>query len=174
MKRYLFIVTVLLLTILTAAGCRDRTQRLGTLEIHVWDHREAIDDFRTLGLTISVIAIHAAEESRTEGWVELPTSVQELELTQLVDGAKETIMQSDIDTGVYDAVRLNLDQITGILTNGEQATVKDAFQPVALDFQIRHNETTVLGVDLVVFDMSDHPGRGYELHIREASVIQGK
>lgn len=151
-----------------------RNPRLGTLEIHVWDHREAIDDFSKLVLTISVIAIHSAEESRTEGWVELPTSVQELELTQLVGGVKETIVRSDIGTGVYDPVRLNLDQVTGILTNGEQAMVKNAFQPVALDFQIQHDETTVLGLDLVVLDMSDHPGQRYELHIREASVIQGR
>src|SRR2546430_17430416 len=44
--------------------------------------------------------------------------------------------------------------------------VKNTIGPVKLSFQVPAKGETVLVLDLVVTDFSDHPPRGYELSIR--------
>jgi hypothetical protein len=43
--------------------------------------------------------------------------------------------------------------------------------PVALSVTVPAEQTTVVLLDLVVVALSDEPGGGYELHIKEASVV---
>ena len=50
--------------------------------------------------------------------------------------------------------------------SSEVAAVADEAGPVRLPFDIRAGETSRIVVDLVVLDMSDHPNRGYEVHVR--------
>jgi len=157
---------------LFGAGCQASGSEPGILEVRLWDHREAIGDFRELRLTLSTIAIHPTGQPRTEGWIEWQPAVQELDLTQYVAGREMVISQIPIKAGPYNAVRLIVPQASGILTDGQPVEVKVNFEVVALDFQIYSDQTTTLGLDLVVMDLSDHPGQGYELQLREA-VVKG-
>ena len=138
--------------------------------MRVRDHREAIDDFSELWLTFSTVSIHPAGQPRSEGWIELKPAVQRLDLTQYVEGREVVIAEAVVEAGVYNAVRLTVDQATGTLTDGQPVEVEVSLGAVALDFQVRSSRTTVLGLDLMVLDLKDHPGQGYELHLREATV----
>lgn len=169
-----FIITVAILSLLLlacATGIASRSPNTGTLEVRLWDHREAIEDFSELRLTISAVGIHPAGQSRTEGWITLKSSISELDLTQYVIGSEAVMVKTAVPAGRYNAVRLTVEQVAGTLTNGQQAAVDLALEPVALDFPVSSGSTTILGLDLVVFDVSDHAGGGYELHIREAILL---
>jgi hypothetical protein len=152
-------------------GCGGSEPETGRLAVRVYDHREAIGDFDELWLTISAVAIHPADQPRPAGWLELEPNVKELDLTRYVEGEQAVILQTNVETGLYNAVRLTVDRAAGPLKNGKQAGVEVKLDPVALDFWIRPNRPTILGLDLVVLDLSDHPDRGYELQIRSGNLI---
>ncbi len=42
--------------------------------------------------------------------------------------------------------------------------------PVAFPFRIVSGKRTVLTIDFIVVDVSEHPGKDYELHIQDASA----
>ena len=159
---------------LLMAGCGRPDPTMGNLEVRVWDHREAIGDFSELWLTFSTVAIHQAGQPRTQGWVELEPSVQKLDLTRYVNGHTAILAQVPVEIGAYNAVHLTIDQVSGTLIDGQPVEVQANFEPVALNFRIREDQTTTLGLDLVVLDLSDHPGQGYELQIREGVLIRAE
>jgi hypothetical protein len=144
----------------------------GHLEVRVRDHREAIGDFSELWLTFSSVDIHPTGQPRSEGWIEFEPSVQRLDLTQYVEGQEAVIVQTTPEIGIYNAVRLRVDQVSATLTNGQPAEVLVDFETVALDFRVQEGRTTVLSLDLVVLDLSDHAGQDYALQLREA-VVRG-
>ncbi|MBI1881828.1 MAG: DUF4382 domain-containing protein [Chloroflexi bacterium] len=151
-------------------GCAASAPNPGHLEVRIKDHREAIGDFSELWLTFSAVGIHPTGQPRSEGWIEFEPSLQRLDLTQYVEGREAVIAQTTVEPGIYNAVRLHVDQVSATLSNGQPAEVKVNFEAVALDFQVQEGQTTVLGLDLVVSDLTDHPGLSYELHLREAAV----
>lgn len=161
-------VFALLLLFAAVTECSGPGVTSNNLEVWVWDHREAINDFSELRLTLSAVAVHPAGQRRTEGWIELELSVTELDLTQYVEGEKALIVQTTVMPGHYDAVWLTVDQVKATLKNGQPATLAILLEPVALDFRVDDGRITSLGFDLVVLDLSDHPGQGYELHVRES------
>jgi hypothetical protein len=167
---WLGLVWLGLITAWLGVSCGPSGSGMGKLEVQVWDHREAIADFKELRLTFSGLAIHPAGAPRTEGWLELQPAVQELDLTRYVDGQEAMIVQATVASGSYNAVRLVVDRASGLLVDGRPVEVKVSFETAALEFQVRDDQTTVLGLDLAVFDLSDHPGQDYELHLREAVV----
>ena len=171
--RTIGLALALLIGLLTA-GCITSDSGSGNLEVRVTDHREAIDDFDELWLTISAVGIHPARQSRAEGWIEFEPSLQKLDLTRYVDGREAMIAQTRVETGPYNAVRLIVTQASGALQDGQPVEVKVSFETAALDFQVRGDRTTILELDLMVLDISDHPGQGYELHLREATVSRGE
>jgi hypothetical protein len=162
---------ILILTLaLLGLSCSSSTSEPGQVEVRVWDHREAIGDFRSLQLNITALSLHPAGLPRTEGWIELEPTVQSLDLTQYVGGPEATIAQTRVKAGSYNAVRLVIAQASGVLTDGQPVEVKVNFEVAALDFQVSSDQPTILGLDLVVLDLSDHAGQGYELNLREAVV----
>jgi len=163
-------ITVVVLSLLLLA-CNGRSPNTGTLEVRLWDHREAIGDFSELWFTVSAVAIHPTGQSRTGGWIVLKPSIRELDLTQHIVGSEVVVAKTAVPAGRYNAVRLTVEEAAGILTDGQQVAVDVALEPVALDFPVSSDGTTTLGLDLVVFDVSDHPSGGYELHIREAILL---
>jgi hypothetical protein len=152
-------------------GCGASELETASLEVRVYDHREAISDFDELWLTISAVAIHPADQPRTSGWLELEPDLSKLDLTRYTEGEQAVILQTAVETGLYNAVRLSVDRATGSLKNGNQAEVEVKLDPVALDFWIRQNHPAIVGLDLVVLDLSDHPDQAYELQIRTGILI---
>jgi hypothetical protein len=132
----------------------------GLLEIRVKDHREAIGDFSRLTLKLGLAFWQV-------GWRELSPAVQTVDLTKYTFKESVTIFKAMIDAGAFDAIQLKLDGTEGILKKSQrQAQVKNVLTPIKLPFTVQRKGETVIILDLVVLDMSDHPPRGYELGIK--------
>ncbi|RMF91075.1 MAG: DUF4382 domain-containing protein [Nitrospinota bacterium] len=143
----------------------------GWLEVRVQDHREAITDFRRLVLSISQINIQRGTRPKAGAWLGLAPTVQDVDLTRLVDGRYAVILHQQVPVGTYRWLKLHLESVHGVLNSGKpvRITVQDA--PVARTFQITPGETTVLTVDFVLLDVREHGGQyPYALHIRNVSV----
>ena len=141
----------------------------GTLEIHVTDHREAIGDFARLDVEIDTVRLHPKRllSLRQKDWLDLQPSVASVDLTQYTDRRTLAIWSGELSAGRFEAVHLKLKGAGGELKESAEATpVADEAGPVRLPFEVKTGETTRIVVDLVVLDMSDHPNRGYEVHVR--------
>jgi hypothetical protein len=160
-----------LLVLLLASGCQPGPEP-GRVEIRVRDHREAIADFKELWLTFSLAGIHPAHQPRTEGWLELKPVLRELNLTEYVDGREAVIVQAMVEATSYNAVRLVIERASGTLTTGQSVAVVVGFETVAVNFPVQSGRTTVLDLDLMVLDLSDHSEQGYELQLRTAAVAR--
>lgn len=142
-----------------------------TLEVRIKDHREAIEDFRALHVTIPGLAIHHAGAARDRGWLELQPIESRIDLTRYVGDRYFVLTQQPVPAGRYDGIRLTIERAEGVLKTGERVEVTVSLSPVALIFTARAEQPTVLLLDLVVVALSDEPGGGYELHIKEATVV---
>lgn len=159
---------------LTLCGCNPSsdssgTPATGTLEIHLTDHREAIGDFARLDVEIDAVRIHPKRllPLGQSEWLDLEPVVASVDLTQYTDKRTLAIWTGEIPNGRFEALHLKLNGASGELKETtEAAPVTDEAGPIRLPFDVRARETTRVVVDLVVLDMSDHPNRGYEVHVR--------
>ena len=141
----------------------------GILEIQLKDHREAIDDFSQVKLLIDKILLSPrfGVQFWRSGWQEIPASSDSLDLTQFTGKKAARIFRGQIDAGAFDAFNVEIKNITAVLKKtGRGASVKNTVGPVKLAFQVPAQGETLLIIDLVVTDFSDHPPRGYELAIK--------
>lgn len=154
----------------TAAPAEVRAQAQGTLEVRVKDHRDAIDDFRSVDLLLGKLRLapNARLRSSDPGWVELAPRLESMDLTRYKDGkAAATVYRGALAPGRFAAVDLQVAEIRGILAkSGAPGQVKNAVKPIRLAFEIKPGATTVVVLDLELLDLSDHPGRGYELLVK--------
>jgi hypothetical protein len=68
---------------------------------------------------------------------------------------------------LFDGFHLKIKNIDARLKKKQRgAIVKNAIGPLKLSFQVPAQGETLLVLDLVVTDFSDHPPRGYELGIK--------
>ena len=141
----------------------------GTLEIHLTDHREAIGDFARLNVEIETVRLHPKRllSLRQSDWLDLQPTVASVDLTQVTDKRTIAIWRGELPSGRFEALHLKLNRAAGELkASAETVAVADEARPLRLPFDIRVNDVTRIVVDLVVLDMSDHPKRGYEVHVR--------
>lgn len=140
----------------------------GTLEVRMTDHREAIGDFARLELVVGSLAIHAAGEPRRTGWLDLTPTASRLDLTQVTEGRHAVVFVGPAPARGYDAIRLQarLGEVTH--RAGRPIRLKADLSPVFLRFRVEAASRTVATLDVVLLDLSDHPERGYELHIKQA------
>ena len=160
---------------LALAGCgaasdsNDDASPTGSLEIHLTDHREAIGDFARLDVEIDTVRLHPKRllSLRKSDWLDLQPDVASVDLTQVTEKRTVAIWRGELPTGRFEALHLKLKRAGGELKeSAEAAPVTDEARPIRLPFDIRSNDVTRIVVDLVVLDMSDHPKRGYEVHVR--------
>ena len=146
------------------------------LEIQIKDHRDAIGDFSKLNIVIEKLLISpkpGLKFWRTE-WQELTPTPDTIDLTQYVGGAGVRVFRSAIDAGGFEAFHLRIKTIEGLLKkNKRRAAVKNTIGPVKLSFDVTPQSETVLIIDLVVTDFSDHPPRGYELGLKGYELFTG-
>ncbi|MFQ5898480.1 MAG: cytochrome c oxidase assembly protein [Candidatus Methylomirabilia bacterium] len=142
----------------------------GQIEVRLKDHREAIADFKRLELGIAQIGIQRGSRPQAGAWMVFAPSERQVDLTQLVKGRYAVILNEEAPIGEYRWIRINLENARGVLKDGRRPSVKVVDDPVAATFVITPEKTTVVTVDLVVLDVSEHPGRDHELHIREVSA----
>jgi len=141
----------------------------GTLEVRLKDHREAIGDFSRLNITIDQIALSpkAGLKFWRVGWKHFLPSVKSVDLTQYIGDKSIRIFRDAVDSGSFDGVHLKLKGVEGILKRDQRSVkVKNLVGPIKLTFEILPQKETVIVLDLVVLDMSDHPPRGYEIGVK--------
>jgi hypothetical protein len=141
----------------------------GTLEIQIKDHREAIGDFAKFTITVEKILISPKPGLKIwqTGWKEISASSDSVDLTQYVGKKTAKLFRGTVDAGSFDAFHVKIKKIEGLLKKKQRsAPVKNNVGPVKLSFEVRPQGETLLIIDLVVTDMSDHPPRGYELEIK--------
>jgi hypothetical protein len=156
-----------------ASACSTETQHApgrGQLEVRVKDHREAIADFRRLEFDISQIGIQGALRPQASAWLLFSPSRRNVDLTQLVGGKYAVLLTEDAPAARYRWIRFDLEGVQGVLKNGRRPHMKVFDDPVAYPFRIVSGKRTILTIDLIVVDVSEHPGKDYELHIRDASA----
>ena len=153
----------------TPSGSNDGDSPTGTLDIHVTDHREAIGDFARLDVEIDTVRLHPKRllSLRRSDWLDLQPAVASVDLTQVTEKRTISIWSGELPVGRFEAVHLKLKGAIGELKeSAESVPVADEARPIRLPFDVRANVVTRVVVDLVVLDMSDHPNRGYEVHVR--------
>jgi hypothetical protein len=163
-NRILFLILALSL----APAARAAGDGQGSLEIRIKDHREAIGDFSKLTLTFTEILISPKPGLKfwQSGWKSLTPNVQSIDLTKYIGKNSVAIYRDKLPSGSFDAINLRLKQIDTILKPKQRsAPVKNLIGPVKLPFAVQAGGETVIVLDLVVLDMSDHPPNGYELGV---------
>lgn len=133
----------------------------GTLEIRVKDHRAALDDFVKLEARVESIRLKPLGR-----WIDLKPDPARFDLTHYKEGKSVTLFRGEIDSGSFEGFHLKLGTIIATSKKGNaEARIKDSVGPIQLSFSVETGKATLLIIDLEVLDMSDHAGRGYELHI---------
>jgi hypothetical protein len=141
----------------------------GMLEVQLKDHREAIDDFSQVKLLIDKILVspRSGLQFWRIGWQEISPSSDSLDLTQWTGKKAARIFRGEIAAGAFDAFNVEIKNITAVLKKtGRSASIKNTVGPVKLAFEVPAQGETLLVIDLVVTDFSDHPPQGYELAIK--------
>jgi Domain of unknown function (DUF4382) len=146
----------------------------GVLQIQIKDHREAIDDFAKLNIHIDKILISPKPGLKfwQTGWKEFTPSIPTIDLTEYIGKKTASIFHRAIDAGSFDGFHLKLKNIDASLKKQHRAAlVKNTIGSLKLSFQVPVKGATLLVLDLVVTDFSDHPPRGYELGIKGYELV---
>ena len=150
----------------------------GILEVRVKDHREAIDDFETLQFRVEVLRLSPKTglKSTDPGWKELALIPMEIDLTRYKGDFSVRIFRGDLEPSSFQALHLKIGALKGKLRKpGASSPLRNRIGPVRLPFLIFADKVTLIVLDLVVLDLSDHPSRGYELHLKGYELyVDGK
>jgi len=163
-----FLTILVLLGITSGISCTKQAVA-ATLEIRVKDHREAIGDFSRLDLTFDTVRIKPKSGISfwKMGWNELKPSLEMIDLTKYIGNDSVSIFRGEVGSGTFEAVHLKIKAIAGMLKkNNGAASIKNLVGPIRVAFEVYPKKSTLLVLDLIVVDISDHPPRGYELHIK--------
>jgi len=159
----------LLIGLLFATAATTADSRQGVLEVRLKDHREAIGDFSKLTVTVGEIFVSPKPGLKfwQLGWKSLPVAPTVVDLTRYVGKDSARIFRGSLDPGAFEAIHLKLKNVIGVLKKGQRGVpVKNTVGPIKFPFEIRPGGETMIILDLVVMDMSDHPPQGYELALR--------
>jgi Domain of unknown function (DUF4382) len=150
----------------------------GILEVQIKDHRDAIGDFDKLVITIDKISVSPKPGPKfwQTGWKDFVITSEPIDLTKYVGKKTAQVFRAPIDAGAFDAFHLKIKNTAGLLKKAQRkAPVKNTIGPFKLAYEVQPKTETVLILDLVVTDMSDHPPRGYELSLKGYELfINGK
>lgn len=158
---------------LLAACANPADNPSGILEIRIKDHREAIGDFAKLEASIESIAISRKPGLRfwRIGWQEFAPDADTIDLTRYTGGKSASIVRARVGAAAFDAIHLKLRRVEGVLKKDRAVIeVENLIAPVKLSFEVLAHGETIIVLDLVVMDLSDHPPRGYELSVRGYEV----
>jgi Domain of unknown function (DUF4382) len=158
-KALTLVAAIIIVPILNS--CSRGPQEKGTLEVQIKDHREAIDDFAKLDIFIEAVRLKP-----WGGWIDLKPAVANFDLTAYKKGNSLTVFNAAVDSGSFEGFHLKLGKIDGTLKkNHASVEVKNEVGPIQMSFSLEPKKVTGITIDLEVVDMSDHVGRGYELHL---------
>ncbi|HEX9147080.1 MAG TPA: DUF4382 domain-containing protein [Candidatus Binatia bacterium] len=162
------VLTLALLSLEFAAPSISGGAEQAILEVRVKDHREAIGDFSKVILNLDAILVSPKPGLKfwqTE-WKSLALAIPSVDLTKYVGKQTAAIFRGSIAVGSYDGVHLKIKSVEATLKkNSRSATIKNKVGPIKLAFEASARGDTVIVLDLVVLDMSDHPPAGYDLNL---------
>ena len=172
-------ILIALLLIVGASNHAHAAEReQGILEVQIKDHRDAIGDFDKLIITIDKISVSPKPGVKfwQTGWKDLAVTSEPVDLTKYVGEKTAQVFRASIEAGAFDAFHLRIKNTAGVLKRAQRkAPVKNTTGPFKLNYEVRPNTETLLILDLVVTDLSDHPPRGYELGLKGYELfINGK
>jgi len=168
MKRPYLALFALLFSAIAAPGLSTGNEQ-GILEVRVKDHREAIGDFSKLILNFEAILVSPRPGLKfwQTGWTSLAPAVDSLDLTKYIGKQSAIVFRGSVAAGSFDAIHLKVKTIEGTLKKNSRSTnLKNKIGPIKLAFETSARGETVIILDLVVLDMSDHPPSGYELNVQ--------
>ena len=168
MKRHYLAIFALLLSAIAAPGLSNGNEQ-GILEVRIKDHREAIGDFSKLILNFEAILVSPRPGFKfwQTGWTSLAPAVASLDLTKYVGKQSASVFRGSVAAGSFDAIHLKIKTIEATLKKNPRSTnIKNKIGPIKLAFETSTRGDTVIVLDLVVLDMSDHPPAGYELNLK--------
>jgi hypothetical protein len=147
----------------------------GILEIRIKDHREAITDFARFIITVEKISLSPEPGILfwQTTWKDLPVLSPAIDLTQYLGQKTAVVFRQKIERGSFDGFDLRIKSIQAVRRDKSTAPVKNTVRPIKLSFQVPAHGETLLVLDLVVTDFSDHPPRGYELGLRGYELYTG-
>lgn len=167
--RYAIVMLLAALTVVVSQCGRGSDPGAGMLEVRVKDHRDAIDDFSALRLTIAALRLSPdpALKSDDPGWIDLVPLVREFDLTRYKNGDSLLIYEGQQQPQRFAALDLRVSKAEGVLAKTNAAAdVENDIRPIRIEFATEPDVEVSVVLDLEVLDLSDHPGRGYELHVR--------
>ena len=172
--RPLLVVFIAFLTLIEtqASGYSSGEKDQGEVIVLITDHRDAIDDFKELLITVSGARFHRSGARSDQGWVVITGGPHVIDLTRYKDGATFQLSRTSLFAGRYDAAELLATSAHGTVQNGESVDVPTDLQPARVSAKVRAGETTEITFDLVVQDFRDHPGKTWAVLIREVRVHQ--
>ena len=169
---------ILIALLLLSNPLRAAEREQGILEVRIKDHRDAIGDFDKLVITIDKISVSPKPGLKfwQTGWKDFVITSEPIDLTKYVGKKTAQVFRAPIDAGAFDAFHLKIKNTDGVLNKTRRkAVVKNTIGPFKLVYEVKPKTETVLILDLVVTDMSDHPPRGYELSLKGYELfINGK
>lgn len=130
----------------------------GTVNFYVSDQPGALEDFRTLNVTITRVGFKPAgtntsnESANESGWQEYDINDTTVDLTQLV-GPNATLLDSiDVPNGSYEKVFAYTGEVNGTLTDGTSQTVRIPSEKLQMNnnFTVEANESVDFVFDIQV------------------------
>ena len=163
-------IVLLLLSVVLASASGAGEEESGEVVVLITDHREAIDDFSSLVLTVQGARLHLRGARTDEGWQSIVVDPAEIDLTRYKDGATVELARERMPVGRYDAAEVLATAARGVVQSGEQVDVPLELTPVRADVHVRADQVTQVTFDLVVHDLRDHPGKTWGVLLEEVRV----
>ncbi len=142
----------------------------GEVVVLITDHRQAIDDFTALVVTVDGVRLHRRGARSEEGWLSITVDPQEIDLTRYRDGATVELVREHVPAGRYDAAEVRASAAGGVVHGGDRVEVPLELTPARTDIRVRAGRVTQVTFDLVVHDLRDHPGKTWAVLLEEVRV----
>ena len=168
---YTLAIGVLLLSTALASASGAGEEDSGEVVVLITDHREAIDDFTELVVTVDGARLHRRGARSDEGWLSITVDPQEIDLTRYKDGATVELVREQVPVGRYDAAEILASGARGVVQGGDRVGVPLELTPVRTDVRVRADRVTQVTFDLVVHDLRDH-GKTWGVLLEEVRVEQ--
>ena len=163
-------VLLSLLSASPAAASASGEAETGEVVVLITDHREAIDDFTALVVTVEGVRLHRRGARTDEGWLSIAAAPQEIDLTRYQDGATVELVRERAPAGRYDAAEVLASGARGVVRGGHRVEVPLELTPARTAVEVRADRIAQVTFDLVVHDLRDHPGKTWGILLEEVRV----
>ena len=160
---------LLLLSAASASGSGEVES--GEVVLLITDHREAIDDFTLLVVTVEGARLHRRGARSDEGWLAIMVDPQEIDLTRYQDGATVELVREQCPWADTTPRRFWRPALAAWCRAAIGVGVPLELTPVRTDVRVRADRVTQVTFDLVVHDLRDH-GKTWGVLLEEVRVEQ--